>query len=637
MRTLAAQRSGTRRFAARINAGKAEVSRSQTIPAPVEGWDASSPLAAMSPKRAVELVNWFPQPGWIEVRKGCRYQSWDLGSGAKTITTVDDTNDDLEVTAHGFVNGDVVKVHASSTMPGGLSATRTYYVVNATANDFQLATTSGGTAIDITSAGSGTVTVFKLTEPPVQSLMSWHGPGATSKLFAAAGGSIWDVTSISHASFSTGNGLGSDRWQSTNFATSGGNFLFCVNGVSPPRYFDGSSWTVPAIDGTGIDENLFVTVTAHKARLWFAIAGSTDAAYLPTQSIAGTAAKFPLGPLFSRGGQLRAVESWTMDGGSGPDDYLAFISSRGQVALYSGTDPSDASTWSLVGVFDIGDPIGRRCTLKYGTSPLIITNSGLLQLKLSLGQDQSQLEGVAFTARIYQAMTDAARSYGTLFGWDVTSYPRGNMLVMNVPTAENSTAVQYVQNTLTGAWCQFQGWNANCFHVHSGKLYYGGQSGDVYEADIGATDDAETIVATGQTAYSSFGNAGTNKRFSLLKAMLRSTAINRPQLGISTDFVETAQLTTLPAAISAGGALWDTAKWDQSVWSGDDVNVSDWASLEALGVYGSIKFVGQTGSDVGGALWGVAQWGQSEWGGSTASETLQINGFVCVYEPGGHL
>ena len=40
------------------------------MPAPVEGWDTTSPLAEMSPKRAIQLDNWFPQAEYVELRKG---------------------------------------------------------------------------------------------------------------------------------------------------------------------------------------------------------------------------------------------------------------------------------------------------------------------------------------------------------------------------------------------------------------------------------------------------------------------------------------------------------------------------------------------------------------------------------------
>lgn len=619
------------------NRSRRQVTRDQTIPAPVEGWDAASPLAGMKPARAVELNNWFPQPGYIEIRRGSAYQSWDIGTDAVAVSSIDTGTDTITVSSHAFSDGTKVKVQAATTVPAGLSAVRTYYIISSTATTFQLSLTSGGSAVDITSSGSGTVTVFAVTtKPAVETLMAYHGPGATQKMFAGAGGSIWDVTSATYARYSTGTGLNEDRWQHTNFATSGGNFLFIVNGTDAPRYYNGSAWTTPTITGTGITASDFVAVTPHKGRLWFAIKDSTDAAYLPSTSVAGAAVKFPLGQLFSKGGHLVTVETWSLDGGAGPDDYCVFISSRGQAAVYAGTDPASASTWALVGVFDVGEPIGRRCTVRYGTSPLIITTSGLLKLQLSLSQDKAEMEGTAYSARIYQAVTDAARNYGSNFGWQVTSYPRGNMLVMNIPTVETTSAVQYVMNTLTGAWCSFSGWNANCFCLFNDKLYFGAANGEVIQADVGSTDLGETIVATGQTAYRAFGSTGRNKQFKLIKALVRSTATNRPRLGVSTDFVETNNLSVLPANASSG-ALWDTAVWDQATWSVDDVPLSDWASVNAFGVWGSVKFVATTGTGQGGALWGVALWGEDEWGYSTADETMRINSFVLTFETGNYL
>ena len=590
----------------------------------------------MDKKRAVELDNWFPQPGWVEVRRGSSYQSWDVGSAAVAVSSIDTGADEITVASHTFTDGDQVKVQAATTIPGGLSAVRTYYIINSTSTTFQLSRESGGSAEDITSAGSGTVTIFSVeSKPSVESLMAYHGP-TTNKLFAGAGGSIWDVTSTSYARYSTATGLSSNRWQWTNFATAGGNFLFIVNGADAPRYYDGSSWTTPTITGTGITATDFVSVTPHKERLWFIIKDTTDAAYLGTKAVAGTAVKFPMGQLFSKGGYLVTVETWTLDGGAGPDDYCVFISSRGQAAVYAGTDPSSASTWALVGVFDVGEPIGRRCAVRYGTSPLVITQQGLLKLQLSLAKDRAELEGTAYSARIYQAMNDAARDYSGNFGWQAVSYPRGKMLILNVPTAETTTAVQYVMNTLTGAWCSFSGWNANCFVIFNDKLYFGSQDGEIFQGDVGSTDVGETIVATGQSAYQAFGSTGRNKQFKMMKAIVRSTATNRPQLGISTDMVETSQLSTLPAS-SSSGAVWDEFNWDEANWSSDDVPLSDWASTPAFGVWGSVKFVASTGADQGGALWGVAQWGVDEWGFSTADETMRINGFVLVYETGSYL
>lgn len=54
-----------------------------------------------------------------------------------------------------FSDGWAVQVKSNGTLPGGLSAGTTYYVVNATGSTCQLSATSGGGPINLSSAGSG--------------------------------------------------------------------------------------------------------------------------------------------------------------------------------------------------------------------------------------------------------------------------------------------------------------------------------------------------------------------------------------------------------------------------------------------------------------------------------------------------
>lgn len=69
------------------------------------------------------------------------------------------TTDICTKTAHGFATGDRVRVSSATTLPAGLSAATTYYVIKLTADTFKLATTdanaTAGTAIDITDTGTG--------------------------------------------------------------------------------------------------------------------------------------------------------------------------------------------------------------------------------------------------------------------------------------------------------------------------------------------------------------------------------------------------------------------------------------------------------------------------------------------------
>jgi len=63
----------------------------------------------------------------------------------------------ITAVGHPYANGDAVRVwNTGGALPTGLSASTDYYVISASGDTFKLAATSGGSAIDITAAGTGT-------------------------------------------------------------------------------------------------------------------------------------------------------------------------------------------------------------------------------------------------------------------------------------------------------------------------------------------------------------------------------------------------------------------------------------------------------------------------------------------------
>ena len=66
------------------------------------------------------------------------------------------TSDTITVVAHGLEDDDIITTNSLGTLPSGLSSGVNYYVINKTANTFELSTESGGTAVDITDIGTGT-------------------------------------------------------------------------------------------------------------------------------------------------------------------------------------------------------------------------------------------------------------------------------------------------------------------------------------------------------------------------------------------------------------------------------------------------------------------------------------------------
>lgn len=74
-------------------------------------------------------------------------------------TSINTTTDTINITNQSFILNNAVTVTSTGFLPGGLTAGTTYYIINPTTNSFQLSLTPSGAAIDITSTGSGTLTV----------------------------------------------------------------------------------------------------------------------------------------------------------------------------------------------------------------------------------------------------------------------------------------------------------------------------------------------------------------------------------------------------------------------------------------------------------------------------------------------
>jgi hypothetical protein len=73
-----------------------------------------------------------------------------------TACTFTDAGDLVTKTAHGLSNGDLVSFASIVTTTGVIIKT-TYYVINATADTFQVSLTLGGAAINLVTNGTGTM------------------------------------------------------------------------------------------------------------------------------------------------------------------------------------------------------------------------------------------------------------------------------------------------------------------------------------------------------------------------------------------------------------------------------------------------------------------------------------------------
>lgn len=445
----------------------------------------------------------------------------------------------------------------------------------------------------------------------VSTLFTYHAKDGSEKLFAAANLNIYDVTSAGVASSVYSTSITENRWQYINFSTTTRLFILAFNGADTPLKYDTtSSWTTLSITGSISSSANIINACGHKERVWLVERNTMNAWYLASQAISGAATKLPLQGVFNEGGSLVACGTLSMDAGAGIDDYLCFVTTNGEVAIYEGTNP--ASDFRLKGVWRINEPLGYRCLGRIGGDLIILTTGGVISLTKVLNLDRAQVERAAITAKIQDKFNADARNYRNNSGWQALIYPKGRYAVFNVPVVEGATQRQWIQNTITGGWCSFSGMNANCWALLDEHLYFGGNAGVVYKADTGYQDAGGVINWELKTAFSYFGSTGRSKFFKMIRPLILASGVPDIEIGINVDFDNAQPTGTLAAGSSTIGIWGPGSSWGTSVWGGTGLQIQSWNTVGKIGYAGAVRMKGQSN--------GIA---------------VQVNGFDVIAEPGG--
>ena len=420
----------------------------------------------------------------------------------------------------------------------------------------------------------------------VQSLLVYQAP-TLNQMFAvdSVGLKVYNVSNPGAVGASVFSGLTNAIWDHANISTPGGHFMYACNGTDAPLLYDGTTWTAitnvstPAI--TGVNPSLFINCLLFKNRMWFIEKNSLRAWYLPTQSIGGAAQMLDMGAIATNGGYLVDMCAWTIDAGFGVDDQLCFITNKGEVIVWHGTDPASAGTWAEVGVWQLGAPMGRRSLIKYAGDCLLLCVDGLWPLAGALQSSRTQPQ-VALSDKIKNAIQKATIAYGGNFGWQVFIYPKQNAAWINVPAGAGQQQ-QYVINTITDNWCNFTGWPATCWALFNDEPYFGSSGGKVWKAwDTCYNDNGQNIQSFAIQAFNFFEMRGVEKYFTRARPNLISNGQPTVLMGGALDFDLTVQPEPITFAPTPYG-VWDVSRWDQALWGQSLTIYNNWQGLAGIG------------------------------------------------------
>lgn len=598
---------------ARVNrqpkAPKPRKSESKKWVAPVAGWVANRALSdpsSIEGQGAAILDNFYPRATSVALRRGKRRYCM-LGDGSlparsvftyknginKKLFAANDTTiydiTDVEFAEDAVIvdgNGDLIG-DGNGNWFGWSSTQFLASVSNFTNGEWsvvQFATTGGVYLVGVNGADTGFVYDGELFYPYVE-------------------GGVWKLSYDNETDpFTVGDvvtggtsGATGTIWQIVGTGTNEGTLILTdVTG----DFEDNEALTDTdggAADAVGTQENAvpgiefpngltsadMIFVWVYRSRLFFVERDSMNAHYLPTDNIGGTATAYPFAGIFGLGGSLLFGAAWSLDqaGVSGLSEQCVFVSDQGEVAVFQGTNPSEAGTWNKVGIYRIGTPFGRRAFTRGGGDLAIATTVGLVPLSKAISLDVTALNVATVSYKIADAWEQAKQQRGAT-NWVCHIWAEGKMALIAPPSSVGAGEPEvFVSNTETGAWGRFTGWNALCMETFEGRLYIGSPDGKVFIANEGGLDDGAPYSGAAMPLFEDFGNPGALKIPTLVRARVRSNVAIGDQVDAKGDF--DMDLPPPPDATAPGeSSTWGAGIWGKSQWGGTRPNVisEEWRS-----------------------------------------------------------
>lgn len=392
--------------------------------------------------------------------------------------------------------------------------------------------------------------------------------GGSEKLFMATANSIYDMTSPAAPPTATAavvTGLTSGDWSTFQHANAGGSYLIATNGADARRVFNGATWSSPAI--TFSDSTTMSQLSQgwlFKNREFFIKAGTMDAYYLGAAAISGAASVFPLGGTMKGGGSLLMGFNWSIESGNGPNEFCVFVTTEGEVAVYQGTDPASASTFTVQGVYQIGKPLGKNAFIKAGGDVFIATVAGLIPMSQVFQRNGDALASFSKSRPIEDDWATAATAIGT--GWSLTYWPEQKLILVSFPDTIVMPDTTFVLHTVTGAWSIVRNWKATCYGSIQGSLFFGSLGGVVWQADVTGADNGLPFAASYLSLFRAVSTFGQRKEANIAQMYMKAKSAPNVLLFARADGdVSVPSFSTVTLG-DIGSSEWDVGLWDVAVW-----------------------------------------------------------------------
>lgn len=385
--------------------------------------------------------------------------------------------------------------------------------------------------------------------------------GATSTLVATgvSGGTyrLYDATTASAAATILTNDAGVtmtapclyfQQFREYLFATSGqladtfqrwagsGNVFASFTGLNAPgpmTVYKSRMYCLDMLDGSGNPAGTSV---------WY---GGIDA-------VTGAMTEFSFKSLLRLGGSYGIIATVTRAKDFSEDELFCYISLNGEVLIYQGDFPG-SPTWSKIGHYIIPKPVGIRGHFYIGPDLHVITVSGVISIQAVMRGEKIGAKYLTISDNIDETLSLEVTStnLGSVY-WAGIESPKDNLIIITIPTTPGTTAIHYVMNTASGAWCYWDNFTAFCWTRWGNEIYFGTTNSRVFKANTGTWDEnpasegaAVDRTHTMRQSFNYLDDRANHKSVLQLSPIIYSENGLTIRTGVDVDFSNTAIGSTL--------------------------------------------------------------------------------------------
>jgi hypothetical protein len=340
--------------------------------------------------------------------------------------------------------------------------------------------------------------------------------------------------------------------------------------------------TAPASKPYILPDN-FQVVLSHMNRLWFADSSRLSVYYLPLQQKSGEVKELPLNALFKRGGSIRAMYTWTVDGGNGLDDQLVIFSTNGECVIYGGTDPD--SDLQLVGVFRFDSPMSKHCVVQFGGDLYVQVSTGVVPMTTMLRAETENLG--KSDKNVFTMFDQIARTQRNTAGWQLLLDQSSGRLICNMPLGAVNTYRQMVRFMPNPIWSSWSSIPSRSWSWLNNSLFFGDDLGHLYEVNpTYLSDNGTPIRVDVQGAWSMFRTPAI-KHFKMILPYIITDGDPKPSIDIRVDYDTSPAFNQPDVSVGITGSEWNIAEWNIADWASGSVGKNNWNGVAAIGRVGA--------------------------------------------------